>query len=51
MRTILVFLLLMSIILTSMIGLAEANCWYNGKRYPTGTVIGGLVCQADGSWK
>ena len=46
MRTIVVFLLL-----TSMISLAEAGCWYNGHQYPTGTVIVGLVCQADGSWK
>ena len=28
-----------------------ANCVYDGKTYPTGTKIGGLVCQPDGSWR
>ena len=26
-------------------------CPYNGYDYPAGTVIGGLTCQGDGSWK
>lgn len=29
----------------------NADCWYNGYMYPTGTKIGGLTCQANGSWK
>lgn len=28
-----------------------ADCVYNGRSYPTGTVIGPLVCQPDGTWK
>ena len=31
--------------------IANANCWYNGYLYPTGTVVGGLTCQADGGWR
>jgi hypothetical protein len=27
-----------------------ADCIYNGTSYPTGTVIGGLVCKEDGTW-
>lgn len=30
---------------------SNAACLYNGNPYPTGTVIGGLTCQADGSWR
>lgn len=28
-----------------------ADCVYNGRTYPPGTVIGPLVCQPDGNWK
>jgi len=28
----------------------SADCLYNGYLYPTGAVIGGLTCQADGTW-
>ena len=28
-----------------------ADCVYQGKSYPTGTKIGGLTCQPDGTWK
>jgi len=28
-----------------------ADCYYNGVLYPTGTVIDGKTCQADGSWR
>jgi len=31
--------------------IAYAECWYNGVSYPTGTVINGKTCQADGSWR
>jgi len=30
---------------------ANADCWYNGTAYPTGKIVGGLTCQADGTWK
>ena len=30
---------------------AWADCVYQGKSYPTGTRLGGLTCQADGTWK
>ena len=30
---------------------AYADCIYKGKSYPTGTRLGGLTCQADGTWK
>ncbi|WP_166253380.1 hypothetical protein [Marinobacter salicampi] len=30
---------------------ALADCTYNGRSYPVGTVIGPLVCQPDGTWK
>ncbi len=28
-----------------------ADCYLNGVAYPTGTVISGLTCQPDGTWK
>ena len=30
---------------------AYADCQFNGKTYPQGTNIGGLVCQPNGTWK
>lgn len=33
------------------ISAAYAECYYNGQAYPTGTQIGSLVCQADGTWR
>ncbi len=30
---------------------AWAACVYQGRSYPTGTRIGPLTCQADGSWR
>lgn len=30
---------------------AQAVCYRNGKPYPTGAVVEGYVCQADGTWK
>ncbi|MBL8350194.1 MAG: hypothetical protein JNL87_07740 [Burkholderiaceae bacterium] len=30
---------------------AWADCVYQGKKYPTGTKIGGLTCQPDGTWR
>jgi hypothetical protein len=31
--------------------MASADCIYGDYEYPTGTVIGGKTCQADGKWK
>ncbi|MEO8627766.1 MAG: hypothetical protein ABI612_06635 [Betaproteobacteria bacterium] len=30
---------------------AYADCIYSGHRYPTGTRLGNLTCQADGNWR
>jgi hypothetical protein len=30
---------------------AWADCIYNGKYYPTGTKVGDLTCQPDGTWR
>ena len=30
---------------------ANADCYYDGALYPTGTKLGDLECQPDGSWK
>ena len=30
---------------------AQADCIYNGRAYPTGTNIGGVVCQPNGTWR
>jgi hypothetical protein len=32
-------------------GAAQADCIYNGRAYPTGTNIGGVVCQPNGTWR
>jgi|SoiMethySBSTD1v2_1073268.scaffolds.fasta_scaffold5441387_1 hypothetical protein len=31
-------------------GSARADCIFNGRSYPTGTTIGGVVCQPNGTW-
>ena len=31
--------------------LAVADCYKDGKAYPTGTVIDGFVCTAEGMWE
>lgn len=28
-----------------------AGCKYKGQEYPTGTNIGGVVCQPNGTWR
>jgi len=45
MRKRVLLVLLLSILATS----ASADCWYNGGRYPEGTVIGPYVCHG-GRW-
>ena len=32
-------------------GTVLADCIYQGRWYPTGTNIGGVVCQPDGTWR
>ncbi|GFE72133.1 hypothetical protein [Chroococcus sp. FPU101] len=44
-----VFLALFLMIVTT--SAAYADCIYDGKTYPTGTDLGGLICQPDGTWK
>lgn len=41
------------LILTLSIGITPlvlADCYKDGKPYPTGTVIDGFICTADGTW-
>ena len=44
---ILSFIILISLFSTP----ALADCYLNGAPYPTGTIVAGLTCQADGSWR
>ena len=44
-------LFFVSVIFLSSLGSAYADCTYAGKIYPTGTIVNGYVCQADGTWK
>jgi hypothetical protein len=44
-------LIIGAILLVGYVGHAIADCEYQGKWYPTGTRIGPMVCQADGTWK
>ena len=30
---------------------ANAVCYRDGRPYPTGAVVDGYVCQADGTWR
>lgn len=30
---------------------ANSDCLYDGNLYPTGAIIGGMVCQEDGTWQ
>lgn len=43
-------LLLIIILFAGTISVAYATCNKDGKAYPTGTVIGGFVCTANGTW-
>lgn len=38
-------------LLTIFAGTAQADCIYNGRAYPTGTNIGGVICQPNGTWR
>ncbi len=50
MRKILLILVVMSASFLAS-SVVSAGCMYGEYEYPTGTVIGGLTCQADGNWK
>jgi hypothetical protein len=39
------------ILLFTASALFAANCWYNGKEYPPGTVKGTKVCSSKGYWR
>lgn len=42
------------LVLVAMLGIslgASAVCYRDGRPYPTGAVVGGYVCQADGTWR
>jgi hypothetical protein len=49
MKVITMFAALMFLIIFA--GTAQADCIYNGRAYPTGTNIGGVVCQPNGTWR
>ncbi len=44
-------LLISALLFWAVIAVAHAECTYEGSEYPTGTVIGPLVCTADGTWQ
>lgn len=45
------YLLMLISILFILTTSAMADCEYNGKTYPTGTIIGPLICMPDGTWQ
>lgn len=49
MKTIATLIVLVCLVIS--VGQALADCLYNGRWYPTGTNIGGVVCQPDGTWR
>jgi len=46
----LIAILVVLVFLAISAGTARADCLYNGRWYPTGTNVNGLICQADGKW-
>lgn len=49
MKNILLIVVVLSV--AGFVNAASAGCKYGDYVYPTGTVIGGKTCQADGKWK
>jgi hypothetical protein len=46
------FLLIFAVLSVAVLAnTASADCVYGDYEYPTGTVIGGKTCQADGTWQ
>ncbi len=49
MKTIAMLMFLVFLVVSASTALAD--CLYNGRSYPTGTNINGVVCQSDGTWR
>ena len=49
MKTIMTFAIIVFLAVSAVT--ASADCIYNGRSYPTGTNIGGVVCQPNGTWR
>ena len=47
----LVRLSLLALSLFTALTASASACVFNGKNYPSGSVIGDRVCQADGTWQ
>lgn len=43
-------ILFILILFAETISAANAVCYKDGKAYPTGTVIEGFICTAEGKW-
>ena len=44
--------LLLSVFILMVLPLRSyADCIYDGSSYPTGTTLGDLTCQPDGTWR
>ena len=44
------FILFIMILFAGTISAVYADCYKDGKAYPTGTVIDGFICTAEGKW-
>jgi hypothetical protein len=42
--------LTLTILLLGSASVALADCMFNGKSFPTGSVVGDRVCMPDGKW-
>ena len=47
MRNLIILLIIFFNLATS----AMADCEHDGKTYPTGTILGPLVCRPNGTWQ
>ncbi len=43
--------LIIVVLLILISSFAKADCYHNGVAYPTGSVVEGYVCTADGTWQ
>jgi hypothetical protein len=43
--------LLLALVLAFATQCVWADCDYGGKRYSTGSKVGGKTCESDGSWR
>lgn len=46
-----IIILVVLLFLALSVKMALADCEWNGRLYPVGTNINGLVCQPDGTWR